>query len=76
MSDDDPSNVILSTEAGCVVMTDLNSELTLAPTSADSEVTYYDPVMAVYQLHHGAITAMALSTYDDNILATAGEDLR
>ena len=38
--------------------------------------TYYDPVVSVFPLHKGAITAMELSPYDDNILATAGEDLR
>ena len=74
VSEDDPSNVIVSTEAGCVVMTDLNSELSLSVLGTDK--TFYDPVMAVYPLHTGTISAMALSPYDDNILATAGEDLR
>ena len=75
VSEDDPSNVILSTEACCVVMTDLNSELTLASPQSP-EVSFYDPVMTVASLHTGAVTSMALSPYDDNILATAGEDLR
>ena len=70
VSEDDPSNVILGTEAGCVVMTDLNSELSLAASA------HCDPVTTVVALHAGAVTAMALSPYDDNILATAGEDLR
>ena len=74
ISEDDPSNVIVSTEAGCVVMTDLNSELSLPVLETDK--TFYDPVMSVYPLHTGTISAMALSPYDDNILATAGEDLR
>ena len=38
--------------------------------------TRYDPVTMMVPLHTGAITALALSPYDDNILATAGEDLR
>ena len=75
VSEDDPSNVILSTEAGCVIMTDLNSELTVASPQSP-EVSFYDPVMTVASLHTGAVTSMALSPYDDNILATAGEDLR
>ena len=74
VSEDDPSNVIVSTEAGCVIMTDLNSELPLSLLETDK--TYYDPVMSVHPLHTGTISAMALSPYDDNILATAGEDLR
>ena len=76
VSEDDPSNVILSTEAGCVVFTDLNSEKPDLGHGEHGEVTVYDPVTVMVPLHTGAITAMALSTYDDNILATAGEDLR
>ena len=74
VSEDDPNKVIVSTEAGCVIMTDLNSELSLH--SMETNKTLYDPVVSVYQLHTGTISAMALSPYDDNILATAGEDLR
>ena len=74
VSEDDPSNVIVSTEAGCIIMTDLNSELSLSVLETDK--TFYDPVMSVYPLHTGTISSMALSPYDDNILATAGEDLR
>ena len=38
--------------------------------------TFYDPVVSVYPIHKGAITTIELSPYDDNILATAGEDLK
>merc|ERR1719206_275992 len=73
LSEDDPNNLIVSTEAGVVIMTDLTQEIQVP---LDIEETYYDPVVSVFPLHKGAITAMELSPYDDNILATAGEDLR
>ena len=37
VSEDDPSNVILATEAGCIVMTDLNSELTLVSVATSDQ---------------------------------------
>jgi WD40 repeat protein len=65
--------VILATEAGVIVMTDLGSELQVPQ---DSSEVFFDPVVSVHALHQGAITALALSAYDDNILATAGQDLK
>ena len=88
VSEDDPNNLILSTEAGVIIMTDLSQEIQV-PLDMDEVSdknysfwqpcilqTYFDPVVSVYPIHKGAITTMELSLYDDNILATAGEDLK
>ena len=72
-SEADPDSCILATEAGCVVLADLTSQLAAAAPAPEAAL---DPVAAVFQLHTAAITALALSPYDDNILATAGADLR
>ena len=37
VSEDDPSNVILATEAGCIAMTDLNSEMTLVSVATNDQ---------------------------------------
>ena len=48
MSEDAPNNVILATEAGVVVMTDLSSELQMP---SDGLVDCFDPVVGVHPVH-------------------------